>query len=245
MKHPASFLLGILLFSVHASSAYAFFQIFTQLADDIKKIEQSADGAPKAAEQLQTVTFTDVGKNDWFTRYVAPVAKWGIVSGYRTAEGKPTGTFGPGNTVTIAEVMKMSMKAAQVDETTCKGDTGWPQAEQHWARPFVICARERNVRLISAKPDLNRSATRAEVLSAIFDAFGDTVPPLYATFTDAANHRLEPDIAYGAALNIVSGDKDKNGNHTGTFRPDAAVNRAEAAKMIYERLRVEVMERQD
>jgi hypothetical protein len=135
----------------------------------------------------------------------------------------------------------MALKAAQVDETTCVGNLTLPQAENHWARPFVICAQERGVRLLSSQPDLNRPALRGEVLSVIFDAFGDKVPPLYAPFKDAANHPLESDIAYANALGIVSGDKDASGNALGTFRPNAAVNRAEAAKMIYERLRVEVM----
>lgn len=51
-------------------------------------------------------------------------------------------------------------------------------------------------------------------------------------------------IAYAAALKIVSGDRDAAGNPRKIFRPNAPVNRAEAAKIIYERLRVEVMEKE-
>ena len=234
-----------IIFFLSVSPAAGFFEAFGQLAEQLKAIEGSAPENLESVLQEQdagsAVRFTDVGTGDWFNRYVAPVARWGIVTGYKDAGGKPTGVFGPGNTVTVAEILKMALKAAQVEETQCTGSTGLPQAETHWAKPFVICARQKKVRLLRSTPDLNRPATRAEVLSVIFDAFRDEVPPLFAPFKDAAGHPLESDIAYGAALRMVSGDKDASGKPKGTFRPDAPVNRAEAAKILYERLRVEVM----
>jgi hypothetical protein len=39
-------------------------------------------------------------------------------------------------------------------------------------------------------------------------------------------------------MGVVSGDMN-NGKATGTFRPDANLNRAEAAKIIYERIRLD------
>lgn len=228
-----------------AVPALTFFEAFSQLAEQLKAIEQSAPEDVNAVVQKQgassDVRFNDVHTGDWFYRYVSPVARWGVVSGYKNADGTSKGEFGPGNTVTVAEILKMSLMAAQTDTATCKGGTGMPQAEEHWARPFVVCAREKGVRLLRSFPDLNREATRAEVVSVIFDAFGDDVPPLFSPFNDTAGHPLEADVAYGAALRMVSGDKDASGKLTGTFRPDAPINRAEAAKIIYERLRVEVM----
>lgn len=232
-------------FTVTVPVTAGFFEAFSELTKEIEALEQSTpetlDDLLKELEGVSAVGFTDVREADWFYRYVSPVARWGIVSGYKDSGGKPTGTFGPANTVTVAEMLKMALKAAQVDEATCKGAPGLSQAESHWARPFVVCAREREMRILRPDPDLNRSATRAEVVSIVFDAFGDTVPPLFSPFKDTANHALESDVAYAAALRMVSGDKDGSGTPTGTFRPDASVNRAEAAKIIYERLRVEVM----
>lgn len=218
----------------------AMFEAFVQLAEQLRQIEQSAPADQgKTVEKLQTVSFTDVAKAEWYYRYVIPIASWNIASGYKNEQGKPTGTFGPGNTVTTAEILKMALKAAQVDETTCTGKA----TEDHWAKPFLACAREKKMRLFRGTTDLNRPATRAEVLSVIFDAFGDKIPPLFAPFKDTEGHSLEPDIAYGAALKMVSGDKDATGKPTGTFRPDDPVTRSEAAKIIYERLRVRVMEK--
>lgn len=225
--------------------AAAFFEVFSTLSEELTAIEQSS---PEALGDLlekldasSTTKFSDVQSPDWFYRYVSSVARWGIVSGYKDASGKPTGVFSPGKTVTVAEILKMALKAAQVDETQCRGSPKFTQAEQHWARSFVVCAQERGVRLLETSPDLNRPAMRAEVLSVIFDAFGDQPPPLFSPFTDSVNHPLESDIAYAAALKMVSGDKDASGNPTGTFRPNDAIVRAEAAKIIYERLRVEVI----
>lgn len=227
--------------------ASAFFEIFAQLKEELRTIEESRQGAERDAvvQKLDagSTKFSDVRSGDWFFQYVSSTARWGIISGYKDAAGKPTGQYGAGNTVTVAEILKMALKSAQVDETACGGTPGFAQAETHWARAFILCAQEKKMRLITKKPDLNRPALRAEVLSVIFDAFGDKAPPLFSPFTDTVNHPLESDIAYAAALKMVSGDKDASGTPLKTFRPNAPVNRAEAAKIIYERLRVEVMER--
>lgn len=229
--------------------AHAFFEVFSTLSEELKAIEQSS---PEALGELlekldapSAMKFSDVQASDWFYRHISSVARWGIVTGYKDSTGKPTGIFGPSKTVTVAEILKMALKAAQVDETTCQGTPAFAQAEKHWARAFVVCAQERGVRLILSAPDLNRPAKRAEVLNVVFDAFGDQPPPLFSPFTDTVNHPLESDIAYGAALKMISGDKDASGKLTGTFRPNDAVVRAEAAKIIYERLRVEVMGEKD
>jgi len=43
----------------------------------------------------------------------------------------------------------------------------------------------------------------------------------------------------------VSGDTNSDGTEKGTFRPDDAINRAETAKIIYERLKLEVVGTQE
>lgn len=236
--------LGLLCLSL-ITPVHGFFEIFSQMKEDIQAIEKSTPGDLRdILEDLEGDTgggFNDVSAKDWFHQYVTSVARWGIVTGYKDGAGKPTGTFGPGNTVTVAEILKMALKAAQTDETKCKGTPKLAGAEHHWAKQFVVCAEGEKMRILKSSPDLNRAATRAEVLSGIFDAFGDKIPPLFSSFKDTVDHPLESDIAYGAALKIVSGDKDANGKPTGAFRPNDPVKRAEAAKIIYERLRIEVM----
>ena len=228
----SSVFLSLFLF---ASPAYGFFQILDRLqpkaspksglTDVIKRIEEAKDASATG--------FKDVKADAWFGAYVSSVAQWGIVSGYKDKDNKPTGKYGPGDPVTVAEILKMAMKAAKTDEKECPAAVKHPKAGAHWAKVYIACGEAWGVRLLKGNPDLNRGASRAEVLTILFDSFKDAVPQEPSDFSDAKGHAFEADIAYAAKLGIVSGDKDEDGNPKGTFRPNDKVNRAEAAKMIY------------
>ncbi len=193
-------------------------------------------------EDLSGSDYEDVTDADWFSPYVVSVSDWGIVTGYKDEIGKPLGKFGPSNPVTVAELLKMAMEAAQVKEEEC-GLVPPIHTEVigHWAAKYVSCGEASGIRILKAQPlNLNRIANRAEVLSVIHDAFRDQVPPIFSNFKDTANHPLEADIAFAYSRGIVSGDKDGQGIELGTFRPNEPINRAEVAKIIYERLKVDV-----
>ena len=226
-----------------AKPAYGFFGALDELKSEFDTIESASESdLSEILNQLQEISsdgsdFLDVSNDDWFKKYVSSVSRWGIASGYKDANGKSTGKFGPGDNVTIAQMLKMALRAAQVDETKCTGTARLAQAHNHWANSFVVCAEQKGMRILSSSPDLNRPALRGEVLSIVHDAFGDSVPPMLSTFKDTIDHPLESDIAYAAALGVVSGDRDSSGNTVGTFRPNSPINRAEAAKIVYEKLR--------
>lgn len=194
-------------------------------------------------DEIMAPTFYDVAENTWFYPYVSSVADWGIVTGYKDASGEPMGEYRPGNAVTVAEALKMAFEAAQVDESQCLRPVLLTGASEHWAKNYVSCAEESGMRLFQTSSlSLNRPATRAEVLMIIHDVFGDVVPNLLAAgFDDVSGHKYESDVAYAAARGIVSGDTDADGNPVGRFRPDGTLNRAEVAKIIYERLRADVL----
>jgi len=227
-----------------AAPAYGFLGSLDSLKEEFETMESAPESQINTIllqlEKMSGNTFRDVQSDDWFYKYVSSVARWGIASGYKNEQGERTGYFGPGDSVTVVQIIKMALRAAQVDETQC-GQAQLAQARGHWANSFIACAEQISMRIIHPQLDINREALRAEVLSIVHDAFGDTIPPMLSTFKDTVDHSLESDIAYAAALGIVSGDEDKAGNPTGTFRPNDGVNRAEAAKIIYEKLRVEVM----
>lgn len=186
-------------------------------------------------DDLSAPTFDDVADTDWFGSYVASVSSWGVVSGYKDAQGQSTGKFGPGNPVTVAEMLKIAFKSAHVDEATCVLPPSLPQAIGHWAQKFVSCGEARGMRILQDKNlDLNRPATRAEVLAILDDAYGEKVPAIFSNFRDTQGHPLESDIAYAYSRGIVSGDKDANGIALGLYRPNANIVRAEVAKIIYE-----------
>lgn len=199
---------------------------------------------PALVQKIQKAVgqqFSDVHDNDWFASPVRSVASWGIVSGYLNRDGSPMGVFRPANPVTVAESLKMVLKAADIDETECRRLPVTAGAMMHWAKPYVSCAEQMGMRLFqSTGLDINRPIHRAELLTLVHDAFGDQALPLYAGFKDSEGHRYEADIAYAVSRGMVTGDLDINGNLTGSFRPDANINRAETAKIIVQRLTLQI-----
>lgn len=245
MRRIASVFLVLALAMIAIPMGKAFFDELEELKQELI-VWQTANAADlsdlmNTLEDLSGPSFTDVAESDWFYSYVAAVSDWGIVSGYRDEKGDLIGQFGPANAVTIAEMLKMSLEAAQVQEGECGlMPPLLPQAIGHWASSYVSCGEQMGMRVLQDPSiDLNRRAERAEVIAIIHDAFKDAIPPLYSNFKDTQGHRLEADIAFAQAQGIVSGDKDSRGVELGTFRPDAAINRAETAKVIYERLKVD------
>lgn len=223
-----------LLFFFFAPTAHGFFQGLQDLG------KEQNGGLSELREKLQEAlppptSFHDVKEGDWFHTFVKSVAQWGIVSGYKDTKGKFTGSYGPGDPLSIGAILKMALKAAKVDETKCTGSPANQRAKEHWAKAYVVCGEGMDVRILQDLPDLDHPAKRGEVVGLLFDAFGENVPPGFANFKDTANHPYEADISYATLLGIVSGDI-KDGVPTGAFRPDDGVNRAEAAKLIYGKL---------
>lgn len=189
-------------------------------------------------DDLAGSVFSDVSDDAWYAPYVTSLAEWEIISGYRDESGRTTGEFGPSDPVTIAEIVKMAAESARVDHAACPVSR-LAEATGHWAAQYIGCAEERGARVLAAgyPVSLNRPATRAEVLAVTHDLFGDEVSGVLASFADTAGHRFEADIAYAGLLKIVSGDTDATGEPTGMFRPDDPVNRAEAAKILFLRIK--------
>lgn len=61
----------------------------------------------------QTGSFTDVTPSTQYASAIAKAKADGIVQGYTGADGSPTGLFGPADTVTRAEMVKILMLAVQ------------------------------------------------------------------------------------------------------------------------------------
>lgn len=246
MRKAFLIVVGLCVF-LSAREALAFFGILDQLKEELAGIEDQESASVRFDDLIDELSqgmgqkFSDIAGGAWYERYVQNVAEWGIVSGYKDAEGRSLGRYGPGDPVTIAQMLKIALEAAQIDEKQCGSLPQHPQAQNHWAAQYIACGEQKGMRILRTFPNIDRPALRGEVLVIIHDAFGDRVPPLLSTFRDVADHPYEADIAYAAALHVVSGDTDSAGQPIGTFRPNDQVNRAEAAKIIYEKLKAEVI----
>ncbi|TSC79574.1 MAG: Uncharacterized protein G01um101425_505 [Candidatus Peregrinibacteria bacterium Gr01-1014_25] len=181
------------------------------------------------------VTLFDVPQDAWYATFVFDAAKGGMISGYRDAAGKYTGSFGPENLVTVAELAKMAHRVGGIIES----DIGKPSENKHvkgqWFAPYIASAEHRGWTIFAdASVDPTRPATRGEVIVTLLQALDVPVRwPKGGIFTDITwRTRFAGAIETAAADGVVSGRTDAQGNPTGLVEPDAPINRAEIAKIL-------------
>ena len=182
------------------------------------------------------VVLRDVPRAAWFAPYVRSGAELGILGGYRDAAGTPTGLFGPGDRVTVAELAKLAVFSAKISPSSCVTTPNNPAAADAWFSSVLACAEERNWVLYGdGTVDPLRPATRAEVVVTLLQAMQATITPLSGEsgpFTDvSASAQYAAAIAKAKRDGIVNGYADASGSPTGLFGPQDGVTRAEAAKM--------------
>ncbi len=181
------------------------------------------------------VTFDDVPQSAWFATYVRESAEASIVSGYRDTQGNLTGKFGPNNSITVAEALKIASEGAGYNEGlyATKVNSG----VDHWASSYVSVAKAESFPVIGRGGNIDRAASRAEVAALFVAAFrvNTTGASAGSRYTDVkANTDFALAIEVLSRDHVVSGDTDIEGQATGTFRPTQNINRAEVAKMIIE-----------
>lgn len=182
------------------------------------------------------VQLQDVLQSDWFSTYVFAAAKRNILAGYKDASGNLTGQFGPGNSVTIAELSKIAHRMAGIsEEAFMNTQPKNPGAMGQWFSPFIASSENRGwIIYAPATIDPARPATRGEVLVTLMQAFD--VPLKWQkgnAFTDVpVTHPYAAAIETAANDKVVAGRTDADGKPTGTFDPEAPITRAEIAKII-------------
>lgn len=186
----------------------------------------------------RAVTFVDVPQTAWFSGYIRESAEAGIVNGYKNVRGELTGVFGPGNSITLAEALKIAVEGAGYDEGVYGAMV--ESGINHWASPYVAVAKAEQFALLDSRTRVrwDAPATRAEVSSfftSAFDVDTESMTDIGYDYSDVSSS-----TEFGASIealtraSVVSGDTDVRGNLTGTFRPASPINRAEVVKMVIE-----------
>ncbi len=182
------------------------------------------------------VTLRDVPLAEWFAPYVRAIAELQLVSGYRDANGEPTGLFGPADSVTLEQVAKVVSYGAGLDIASCPLPPKNLTASGTWSGQFVSCAEKKEwVIFADASVDVHRPATRSEVVVTVLQAFDRTIDGelIAAPFKDVElTSPYAPTIAQAKKDGIVSGYTDAQGVPTGEFGPDKPVTRAEFSKIV-------------
>lgn len=189
-------------------------------------------GSSGSERSTRRTAFRDVPATEWFAPYVARLVARGIVEGYKDVRGQRTGLFGPGNGVTYAELAKMAVSAAgKAEETTTAPHNR--SARRHWSERYVATAERYGFSAYTPHLAVDEGATRGAVIQTLLEAFGVPLEDGAVGYRDLrASHPHARAINTATRLGFVSGDTDRSGNPVGTIRPDAAINRAEIAKII-------------
>ncbi len=185
---------------------------------------------------VKNIVLVDVPIREWFAPYVRYIAELKLISGYRDAEGMPTGRFGPADPVTLEQMAKVAVLAVGIDMTTCPVSAMNPTSSGSWSSSYVGCAEASRWAVFSdLSADVHRPATRQEVVMTILQAFRREldVDPSTLTFTDVEKTSVyAPAIAKASADAVVSGYTTATGALTGMFGPTNNVTRAEFSKIV-------------
>lgn len=120
----------------------------------------------------ESAAFPDVPENSWYAFSVRELSARGVISGY------PDGNFGPGNTVSWAEALKLILLSA-----------GWPEQspdENGWAGGYLRLAREQGW-LDDPETQLTGPITRLDTARLTARALGLEAVSMASPFADCTD----------------------------------------------------------
>lgn len=143
---------------------------------------------------------------------------------YRYIYGYPDGTVRPEGLITRAEAAALIARIAMLDMSD-KAKPNFKDTPSMWYNSAINVVVKKNLMLADdGKFRPNEAITRAEFARALF--YIDAKNAAVAPFADVKGHKFEE------AINQAYGNGRIAGYPDGTFRPDAFIKRAEAAKIL-------------
>ncbi|MEK7145965.1 MAG: S-layer homology domain-containing protein, partial [Patescibacteria group bacterium] len=193
--------------------------------------EETEEELPEAEEDDlsgSAIDFPDVSGSDWFFAAVEELSSREVVS------GKSDGNFHPADSITRAEFLKMTLLTLDISVPVSSGNSFFDTA-QHWAKDYIEEALEQGIIDDADYFNPDATITRAEATKILVNALGlsfEDASGVY--FEDTATHWGVLHIATAYEETLVEGFTDESGFKY--FRPDQNMNRAEAAKILFETL---------
>lgn len=195
-----------------------------------KKVE-AVESSKEAKLEAGVIPFRDTDDNEWFTKFVAPLARVGIVA------GKGEGRFDPGAQVTVAEALTMAFRISgdtEVDEpsTLCNG-----KFKDHWGNKFIRWAEGRGLSITKACTDVNRPALRWELAQILLETatngslpetdkecFGDVKP---------SDKKVNAAVCAAQERGVMKGTDGKANAYGKLNRGEAATMVKQAAEKLF------------
>ena len=186
-------------------------------ADDINQITGGNSGFP------------DVASSHWASGYIQ------FVKDNKIMQGDENGLFKPDDSITREEWVKTILTAFVIDTKDAKCDFS-DVDEERWSYPYIAKAFE--MMIINGVSDTEfapaESISRQDAAVIFYrgakaareDGFSEIEMSSFTDAEDIADYAIEP-------INLLYKLKVLNGYEGGSFRPNAPITRAEAAKMIY------------
>ncbi|MCD7948347.1 MAG: S-layer homology domain-containing protein [Oscillospiraceae bacterium] len=183
---------------------------------------ETQEAPPEESATPDDIYFSDLSGH-WAANEINTLTDYGILNGYSDA------TFRPDQSVSRAEMAKILVLAFDLQSDT---DVAFPDTAGHWAQGYISTAAACGVSTGADGLYLpDEAITREQFVVMLVRAAGLTMPADAETtaFQDAdtISSWAKDSTDITAALGLVSGYSDQ------TFRPQQALTRAEACKLLF------------
>ena len=154
-----------------------------------------------------------------------PKVDWEIGRHYKYLYGYPDGSVHPEGQITRAEAAGLIARLAELDLSN-KAKPNFKDTPSRWYNSAINIMVEKNLMFADKNGNFrpNEPITRGEFARALY--YIDKKNSVVAPFADVKGHEFE------AAINQAYGNGRIAGYPDGSFRPDAYIQRAEAARML-------------
>lgn len=189
--------------------------------------------AATVVQQSSSFVFVDVKTTYWASEAIESMATQGIIT------GNPDGTFKPEAPITREQLAKLVTLTFGLDLVDSGVQTFSDVPSSSWAYKYVESSKDYLTGYFPAKGkpffDPQGKATREDVAVALVRAMGletenvDADSALRWTFNDYADisPQLAKEVAVAVDQKLIQGFPD------GTFKPNAPINRASVATLLY------------
>ena len=201
-------------------------EILVEEQTEVEQSDSTQEEEDDSDPEVLVTYFSDVKTSDWFALEVASLFERGVIS------GKDDGLYHPGDQTSRAEFLKMAFESKGTNITLVE-TTAFTDINGHWAQDYIKFAESAGI--IASQPQFrpNQPITRAEALKILLEVFKINETDVSSEyFEDTLTHWSVFYAAKGFELGVVEGELSQDGKRY--FHPDRDLNRAEAAKIIFE-----------